>query len=162
MCKKWGDLMLRISSVSLLLALVAVPVLADATADARKHSEAFARAYMARDRQAILALYADNARCVWPGQGEEARGKAAIGKLVDGFLQAFPTGTLAVKSVDAMSLGNGYIATVGHWEQTFTGPDGKVQSVELRSTEVLRKRNGKTLYVIDHASIGLPPPPGNP
>jgi uncharacterized protein (TIGR02246 family) len=149
--------MKRISSVSLLVALLAAPLFADATADARKHSEAFANAFMARDKQAILALYADDARCVWPTQGEEAKGKVEIAKLVDGLLKAPPDAKLVMKSVDAISLGNGYIATVGHWEESFTGADGKLQTIPLRTSELLRKRNGKILYVIDHASVGLPP-----
>jgi uncharacterized protein (TIGR02246 family) len=131
--------------------------LADAAADARAHSDAFARAFNAHDANAILALYADDARIVWPGQGDEAIGKSEIAKRVDALLKAFPTSRLTLKTQDAVDLGDGYIVTVGHWEQSFTTPDGQAATAQVRTTEVLRKRAGKTLYVIDHASIGVPP-----
>jgi uncharacterized protein (TIGR02246 family) len=152
--------MQRIWPCALLFCLAASPVLADAASDARAHSEAFARAFNAHDAKAMLALYADDARVVWPGQGDEGKGKAEIAKLIDGLLKAFPASRVSLKSQDAIDLGGGYIATVGHWEQSFTTPDGKAATAEVRTSEVLRKRGGKTLYVIDHASIGLPPAPG--
>lgn len=52
-----------------------------------------------------------------------------------------------------------YIATIGHWEETFTAPDGKVQTAQVRTTEILRKKGNQTFYVVDHASLGVPPPP---
>ena len=146
---------------ALLLCLAASPVLADAEADARAHSDAFARAFNAHDAKAMLALYADDARAVWPGQGDEGKGKTDIAKLIDGLLKAFPSSTLTLKTQDAVDLGNGYIATIGHWEQSFTTPDGQAATAAVRTTEILRKRGGKTLYVIDHASIGLPPAPAS-
>jgi uncharacterized protein (TIGR02246 family) len=151
--------MRRICSCALLLCLAASPVLADAAADARAHSDAFARAFNAHDAKAMLALYADDARVVWPGQGDEGQGKAAIAKLIDGLLKAFPNSKLTLKTQDAVDLGNGYIATLGHWEQSFTTPDGQAATAQVRTTEIIRKRGGRTLYVIDHASIGLPPAP---
>jgi uncharacterized protein (TIGR02246 family) len=149
----------RIWSWALLLCLAASPVLADAAADARAHSDAFARAFNAHDAKAMLALYADDARVVWPGQGDEGQGKAAIAKLIDGLLKAFPNAKLMLKTQDAVDLGNGYIATLGHWEESFTTPDGQAATAQVRTTEIIRKRGGRTLYVIDHASVGLPPAP---
>jgi excinuclease UvrABC ATPase subunit len=57
-------------------------------------------------------------------------------------------------------LGNGYIASMGHWVETFTDSGGKQQTVDIRTTEIIKKEKDKTLYVIDHASVGLPPEPG--
>lgn len=139
--------------------LLTVPLFADATSDARAHSAAFARAFAARDAKAMLAMYADDARCILPGEGQEAIGRGQIGKLIDGFLKSFPTGTLTLKSQDAMALGPRYIAVVGQWEQTATTPDGHPVTFHIRTTEVLRKVGTQWLYVIDHASIGLPSPP---
>ena len=142
------------------LTLYATIAFADAAADAKAHSEAFARAANAQDVKAVLALYADDARVIWPGQGEEAKGKAAVEQLVTASLKAFPKDSrIVLKSQEATPLGNGYIATVGQWEQSFTGPDGKPQTVEVRTTELIKKQGAKTLYVVDHASIGMPPAP---
>jgi uncharacterized protein (TIGR02246 family) len=137
--------------------LFTTSLFADATSAARAHSDAFARGFAARDAKAILALYADDARVVWPGEGEEAHGRAAIAKLVDHLVKSFPGSTLTLKSQEAVALGTRYIATVGHWEQTATMPDGKTQTFQIRTSEVLRKDGEVWLYVIDHASIGLPP-----
>jgi len=54
---------------------------ADATAEAKAHDEAFAKARGAGDVKAVVALYTDDAFVIWPGVGEEARRKAAIEKL---------------------------------------------------------------------------------
>ena len=140
--------------------LLTIPLFADANSDARAHSEAFERAFAARDAKAILALYADDARCVWPGEGEEAVGRAAMAKLVDNMFKTSPANTtLTLKSQDAYELDTHHIATVGHWEETVTMPDGHKETYQIRTTEVLRKVGKVWLYMIDHASIGLPPPP---
>src|SRR5438309_9014457 len=142
-----------------LLSLVAMPAFADPAADAKAHSEAFARAWNARDVKGVLALYADDARVIWSDEGDEANGKAEIKKLLTNAMKSFPKdGRVVLKSQEAIPLGIGYIATVGHWELSFTNDDGKKQTVKIRSTEIIRKQGRKTLYVIDHASVGMPPP----
>jgi uncharacterized protein (TIGR02246 family) len=152
--------MKTIPILSALLALAALPALADPTAEAKAHSEAFARAMNTRDAKAMLALYADDARVIWPGEGEEASGRQAIEKLIASTLATLPKDArIALKSQQAIPLGANYIATVGRWEQSATGPDGKKEISEVRTTEVLEKRGGKTLYLVDHASAGVPPPP---
>ena len=146
-----------------LLCLVAAPALGAPTDDALAHSKAFERAVNARDTQAVLALYATDAQVVWPGQGEEANGKAALEQLVANFVKQLPKDAkITLKSQKAIPLGGGYIATVGHWTESFTDADGKQQSVDVRTTEIIKVHKGKTLYVVDHASIGLPPQPATP
>ena len=130
---------------------------ADPLAVARSHSEAFARAMNARDVQAVLALYSDDARVIWPGLGEEATGKTQIESLIINTLQGFPKDSrLVLKSQSVVPIGNEYIATVSHWEQTYTGNDGAMRRSEARATEIIKLVGGKTLYVIDHASFGMP------
>lgn len=131
---------------------------ADAMAVANEHSMAFQRAFSARDAQAILALYADDARVVWPGEGDEASGRVAIARLVDNLVKSSPGTTLTLKSQEATALGARSIAIIGHWEHTITLPDGKTHTFQIRTSEVLRKDGDVWLYVIDHASIGLLPP----
>jgi ketosteroid isomerase-like protein len=141
-----------------IVSLVATPAFADATADAKTQSEAFARAVNAGDVKAMLALYANNARVIWPGQGDEAKGKAEIEKLIVNTMKAFPGAKMTLKSQEAIPLGSGYIATIGKWEMSFKGSNGKVQTMEIRTSEVIKKQGHRTVYVIDHASVGLPPP----
>jgi uncharacterized protein (TIGR02246 family) len=140
-----------------LLLLMTTSVAADPLAVARSHSEAFARAMNARDVQAVLALYSDDARVIWPGLGEEATGKTQIESLIINTLQGFPKDSrLVLKSQSVVSIGNEHIATVSHWEQTYTGNDGAMRRSEARATEIIKLVGGKTLYVIDHASFGMP------
>ena len=142
-----------------LTVLVTTSLFADATSIAKAHAEAFARAFAAGDAKAIVAMYADDARVVWPGEGDEAHSRAAIAKLVGTLVKSSPNSTLTLKSQDAVAIGTRYIATVGHWEETMTMPDGKKQTFEIRTSEVLRKDGNVWMYLIDHASIGLPPMP---
>ena len=148
------------SVVLSLLCLVAVPAFAAPADDATAHSKAFERAVNTRDASAVLALYAPDAHVIWPGQGAEANGKAEIEKLVANFLKDFPKDAkITLKSQTAIDLGGGYIATVGRWGESFTDADGKQQTAEVRTTEIIKKEKGETLYVVDHASIGVPPEP---
>jgi uncharacterized protein (TIGR02246 family) len=137
------------------LMLLAGAVWADANADAKAHSDAFARAMKARDVAAVVALYADDAYVIWPGAGQEAHGKAAIEKLVADFMKD-PQSAPTLKSQNVVDLGNGSIAVIGQWEQVVTGADGKSQTITVRTSEIIRKVGNKTLYVVDHASVGVP------
>ena len=133
---------------------------ADATAVAKAHSEAFARACAAGDIPAVLALYEDGAVAVWPGQGEEAKGKPAIEKLAKNLCgpPSPDKPSLVLKSVEGRALGKGYIVTNGRWEMTTKEASGASSATVIRTTEVLHETSGKWRYVTDHASIGVPPP----
>jgi uncharacterized protein (TIGR02246 family) len=133
------------------------PAFADATAVARAHSESFARACAAGDLKAVLALYEDDAIAVWPGQGEEGVGKAAIEKMAANLCAGKGTSPV-LKSVVGRPLGKGYVLTSGRWELTAKAPDGTSAVTVIRTTEVLKETAGKWRYVLDHGSVGLPPP----
>jgi uncharacterized protein (TIGR02246 family) len=145
--------------MGVLLVCLAAPVMADEAADAKAQGTAFVRAWDAGDVKTALALYADDARVIWPGQGDEAKGKAAIEAVITRAFKMFPKSGLVLKSQDTIPLGNGYIGNVGYWDQTVPGPDGKPAIFRVRTTEILKRQGDKLLYVVDHASIGLPPPP---
>ena len=139
----------------LVLSVMTTPALGDTAALARAHSEAFARAMNAQDVDSALALYAEDARVIWPGLGEEAQGKIAIRALIDSTLKSFPKGSsLSLKSQDAISLGDGYISTVSHWDQSYTRDDGAPATARVRATEIIRVTARASLCVVDHASFG--------
>jgi len=146
--------------ICLVAGLVAAPVRADLTAEIRAHEDAFARACEGGNVDAVLALYTDDAIVVWPGAGQEAKGKAAIEKLVRGVLASTPKDfQLVQKSNEAHALGSDYIVNVGRWEQSYTNPRGRKRTEDVRTTEVLQKTDGQWKYLVDHASVGLPPAP---
>jgi len=138
--------------------VVAGPALADPTADARGVEDAFARACGAGDVKGVTALYADDAIAVWPGQGAEAKGKADIEKMAAALCKERGGAQFALKSLEALPLGDAHIVTVAHWEGTVTRPNGTRVTTEVRSTEVLVKKDGVWRYLVDHASIGTPRP----
>ena len=150
---------MRPSIILALLSLVAAPAFASPAEDAKAQSEAFQRAMAARDVAAVVALYADDAHVIWPGLGEEAKGKAEITKLVTNALGPEPVPGPVLKSQEVVLLDGGLIAVFGQWEQVVKGPKGESQTLHIRTSEILKKIRNKTLYVVDHASIGVPPPP---
>lgn len=127
---------------------------ADATTDARTVAATFQRAVAAGDAEAVIALYADDAWLIWPGRNQEARGREAIATLVRREIPAMRAATPALVTLVATPLADGAIAVVGHWEQ---GPEA--DRVEVRTTEVLVRRDGAWKYLVDHVSIGAAPPP---
>lgn len=133
--------------------------LADPASTVKAHSEAFAKAFDACDVPAVLKLYEDDATIIWPGEGEVATGKAAIEKVIKEQCASAGKSSLKRISSDPRAIGKDYIINVGMWDDTMSGPDGKPVTMRVRTTELLHKSRGKWRYVIDHASIGLPPPP---
>jgi len=144
----------------LLVLLCSLPAaaLADPAADARSHEESFARLCSVGDVPGVMALYADDAKLVWPLQGQEATGKAAIEKLVTGLCTGPRASKFGLTSLEVVPLDDTHLVTVAHWEGTSVGPRGVRRSTQVRSTEVLVKRDGQWRYLVDHASIGLAPP----
>jgi ketosteroid isomerase-like protein len=147
---------MRIAIVTVwMVAAVAAPAFADATADARAHDEAFGKACAAGDVKAVVALYADDAHVIWPGAGDEAHDKAGIEKLAAGLCTGKGP-TPALDSLVAVPLDADHIAIVGHW--TIPPAGGKGAKTEIRTSEVIAKTPAGWRYVVDHASIGVPPP----
>jgi len=145
------------NAIILVIAL-AGPAFADATADALAHDEAFARACEAGDVKGVVALYTDDAVVVWPGEGEEAKGKTQIEKLAANLCDPKTKPKAVIKSVVGVPLGDSHIAITGRWEFTQTGPDGKRTTSHLRATEIIVRTPAGWRYVSDHASIGVHPP----
>jgi uncharacterized protein (TIGR02246 family) len=131
---------------------------ADPTQEARAHAGAFARACQAHDVPGVMALYADDAIVVWPGQGQEAKGRAEIERLVRGLCVGRGDLKLVLEAMDAVPLDDTHLATIGRWQDSFTGPRGQQVTRRVRTTEVLVKRDGQWRYLVDHASIGVGPP----
>ena len=133
--------------------------LADPAAVVKAHSDAFGRAFNSCDVPAALELYEDDAVLIWPGEGEVANGKAAIAKVIQAECSSDAKSSLKQVSSDSSTIGKDYIINIGMWDDTMPGPDGKPMTERVRTTELLHRSKGKWRYVIDHASIGLPPPP---
>src|SRR5437773_6356687 len=125
-----GPPMKRWMVLALMMMMLAGPALADPTADARGVEEAFAHACSAGDLKGVMALYADDAIAVWPGQGAEAKGKADIEKMAAALCKEGSGAQFTLKSLEALPLGDAHIVTVAHWESTLAGPGGRRVTTE--------------------------------
>ena len=149
-----------LSFVALALGMMlAAAAYADPVADAQSVNDAFYKATEACDVSAILDLYEDNAVVIWPGRGEYAVGKPAFRKILKGYCSGGIKQSFKVVSSDARQAGKDYIIHFGRLDVTAPGPDGKSTTLRVRTDELLHKSGGKWRYAIDHASVGLPPPP---
>ena len=61
-------------------------------------------------------------------------------------------------SNEARALGDDYLVNVGRWENSFTTANGRHVTMDVRTTEVLARTGDKWLYLVDHASVGVPRP----
>ncbi len=66
---------------------------------------------------------------------------------------------MAEKSSEAFAVDPTHIMNVGRWEMTTTGPGGRRETSVIRTTELIVNEGGTWRYLVDHASIGTPPPP---
>jgi uncharacterized protein (TIGR02246 family) len=136
------------------LLAAAVPVAA-AEHGAETVDQAWVKAIKAQDVEALTALYAPDAVAYFPDG--EFKGKEAIRKSWTDFLATFTVKDASITSsyetIGDTSLGH------GHWTLTVAPKaGGDPMPMTGRASVVTKKIGGKWLYVVDHASVPLPPP----
>jgi len=137
------------------LLAVAVPAMAGEHG-AQMVDQAWAKAMKANDLEATMALYAPDAVAYFPDG--DFKGKQAIRKSWTDFLAMFTVKDASsegtYETMGDTSLGWGF------WSLTVV-PKGGGEPIPMkgRATVVVKKIGGKWLYVVDHASVPLPPPP---
>jgi hypothetical protein len=108
--------------------------------------------------QDMIDLYEKKAVAIYPGEGEIGRNKHEIERLVKNFFAAFcPDEKKKVTAKDvsfnAIAVGPKYIMIVRIVDIT----DREGNPARLRTTELIHESAGRWRYVVDHASIGMPP-----
>jgi uncharacterized protein (TIGR02246 family) len=141
------------------MALLATPAAALLAADNAEISDvgaAWVKAAKANDLDGLAALYADDAVAWFPDESEH-RGAAAIRQSYKDLLDTFTI-------VDAALTNSHHLGDANHrtnWGNfTLTmkqKSDGKAVTMTGRYTDIQEKRNGKWIYVVDHASADPPP-----
>jgi ketosteroid isomerase-like protein len=117
--------------------------------------QAWVKAMKANDLEATMALYAPEAVAYFPDG--DFKGKPAVRKSWTDFLAAF-TVKDATSEATYETTGDTSVGW-GHWTLTVVPKAGGDPVVmKGRATVVARKIGGKWLYVVDHASVPLPPP----
>jgi uncharacterized protein (TIGR02246 family) len=140
------------------LALLVATSAAAADHGAKTLDDAWVKAINANDLEAVVALYADDAT-MYPPDQMEAKGKEAIRANYAALLGA--NTVKDAKMLDARYETSGNFS-MGWGHATLTvvpKAGGDPQTMEVRFTAIAVKRGGKWLYVNDHASAPLPPPP---
>ena len=147
-----------------LTALAAVVVFGASTplARAQEHGgkvvdDAWVKAANAGNVDGLVALYAPDAVLYTP-DSMEARGTAAIRAL---YTEMFAANAVSNASITSTYETSGDLST-GWGTATLTmtpKAGGSPQIMTVRVTAVARRINGKWLYVADHASVPVGPPP---
>ena len=118
--------------------------------------EQFVAAYNAGDGAALAALYADSPDTVSMAPDTMvSRGIAAIRADTE---RMVPMTDLKLELTEThhIALADAVISS-GLWKLTMPGPEGAMVTIEGRFSDVKAERNGKWVYLVDHASVPMPP-----
>ena len=125
-------------------------------ASAKELDRRFIAAFNNHDLDAMMENYWKSPDLVvYPGATLEATGWEAVRSMFGTELPAM-TGTLELLDAHYMVAGDVVIG-YGKWRVTMRGPDGSPMDFTGRYTDVKAERDGKWVYVLDHASVPIPP-----
>ena len=131
-------------------------------AAAKALDQRFIEAYNKGDADAVMATYWNSPELVsYPPEAMEFRGWE---EAKDGFVQAFanmPGVTLEIIESNYKAVGDVVIGW-GKWRVSVPSPEGSPMEILGRYTVVKAERDGKWVYIMDHASVPLPTPPDHP
>ena len=133
---------------------------APASGGAAEVEAAWVKAVKAGDLEAVVALYAPDATLWVPGQ-KEATGTEAIRASYAGMLGANTVQDVTLSDTKYRRMGDS-AAGWGRFTMTLVPKSGGAPvTMQGRFTEVVERRNGKWVYVADHASEDPPPVPAH-
>jgi uncharacterized protein (TIGR02246 family) len=146
-----------LAGLCFLAAVLTTPLFA-AESGSQALDNAFVKAVKAGDIEAVVGLYASDATLYPPGE-MAAKGREAIRAVWGGFLSA-NTVTEARLYETAYRTSGDLSTGWGRFSMTVQPKAGGAPfTLEGRFTDVAVRKDGKWLYVADHASAPLPPPP---
>lgn len=145
--------------IFIILAVFAVPVYAQ-DQGLQQLDDAWTKAFVAGNVEAVVALYAADA-VMYPPDSMEARGTKAIKASYAAFLNANKVQDFKMLDQKYETKGDLSYGS-SRWTMTVVpkaGGEGKPVNMEGRASSVAKKIGGKWLYILDHASVPVPPPP---
>ena len=129
-------------------------------AAAQHLDQQFVTAYNNRDAAAIMACYWNSPDLVsYPPEVLEVRGWQATKEgMEEAFAHMPKDAKLELTETNYQAAGDVVIGW-GKWSMTMTGPEGEAMTMAGRYTDVKTERDGKWVYILDHASLPMSPPP---
>jgi len=145
-----------------LLASVCSFITASAVADdgMNEIGLAFVKAFKANDLDGVVALYAPDALS-FPPDSMNAMGRDEIRASWGGLLNNFDVQDVIITNAHHQTSGDLSSAWGNFKMILISRQDGSELVLEGRFTDVAKKINGQWLYLNDHASMPLPPPPAD-
>jgi ketosteroid isomerase-like protein len=118
----------------------------------------FVAAFNTGDTEALASMYWNSPDTAsFPPDAMIMRGhgeiQAAYASMIDS------AGTVLELTEKHHSVEGNVVLSWGLWTITTAGPDGEPMEIHGRFTDVKAERDGSWVYLMDHASVPLPPPP---
>lgn len=148
--------MKQFSSVLVLIACIAAPSYANESPEALQ--DAFMTALKANDPQGIAECYAADA-VNFPVDSLIGHGPESVAASWSGFFAAFTVVDARLSETHLELHGNTAVAWGIFTIMAKPAEGGDVIEMKGRYMDVARNIDGRWLYVADHASMPLPPPP---
>jgi ketosteroid isomerase-like protein len=162
--KRMSNLATVVAVLGLAWGCASAPQVPDAeamVASANALDQSFLEAFNRGDVEAVSSLYWDSPDVVsFPVDALQARGMGELKAAAAQSAAAMPGARLELTESHQMPAGDVVIGW-GLWRVTVAGPDGAPVEVVGRYTDVKAERDGTWVYILDHASAPLPPPPAN-
>lgn len=130
--------------------------------DAKALDQKFVEAYNNSDVDGVMETYWNSPDLVsYPPGDMEENGWDDVKKGIKQFFNSVKDINLILTDMNYKAAGD-VVISWGTW--TMTMPDGNGGRMEMkgRYTDVKAKRDGKWVYIMDHASVPLPPPSDSP
>lgn len=128
-------------------------------AAAKELDEKFVAAFNKEDINGVMDCYWNSPDLVfYPPDAMEVKGYEAVKAEFEKFFAENEIKGFELSNGSEMVLGE-YGLSWGSFSITLGTPDGKETKLEGRFTSICALKDGKWVYIVDHASAPLPPPP---
>lgn len=126
---------------------------------AKELDQRFLEAYNNGDVDALMDTYWNSPELVsYPPDALVLRGWQNVKVAAEETFKQMKGAKLELTEMNNKAVGD-VVLGWGKWRIQMTMPGGEVMTLIGRYSDVKAKRDGKWVYIIDHASVVLPPPP---
>ena len=116
----------------------------------------FVEAYTKGDAAGVMATYWNSPELVsYPPDGMGAMGYDKAKEDINKSIEMMKGAKLDLSKINNKVMGE-YVLGYGEW--TLTLPDSAGTQITGRYTDIKAKKDGKWVYIMDHASVPMPPP----